>query len=178
MPKFFQIFKLTRPRCTSEDKERVPASGEQVSGCCSCPVASNFVGHGLVDAHVSGVVCRWEAAQTLARKLMLDLVGKAQKGDTLQLAPAFVAALKNVLTDPALDKVRTAASPNNFVRQQQRLRIELCCRAFVFNRSLGSLHWRIAVDHKRRTQTPRASCLGPRFTSRLETSLTEQAAMT
>lgn len=53
---------------------------------------------------------RWEAAQTLARQLMLDLVGKAQKGEELPVPTAFVAALKNVLTDPALDKVSAVST--------------------------------------------------------------------
>lgn len=65
------------------------------------------VGAASLTCASPGCCCRWEAAQTLARKLMLELVGKAQKGENLQLAPAFVAALKNVLMDPALDKVRT-----------------------------------------------------------------------
>ncbi|KAH9324651.1 hypothetical protein KI387_004829, partial [Taxus chinensis] len=47
---------------------------------------------------------RWEAGQTLARKLMLALVDRAQKNQPLIVDPKFVNGLKSLLCDSSLDK--------------------------------------------------------------------------
>lgn len=47
---------------------------------------------------------RWEAGQTLARKLMLALVDRAQKNQPLSVDPKFISGLKSLLCDSSLDK--------------------------------------------------------------------------
>lgn len=47
---------------------------------------------------------RWEAGQTLARKLMLSLVDRAQKSQPLTVDPKFISGLKSLLCDSSLDK--------------------------------------------------------------------------
>uniref|UniRef100_A0A0C9RN16 Puromycin-sensitive aminopeptidase n=1 Tax=Wollemia nobilis TaxID=56998 RepID=A0A0C9RN16_9CONI len=47
---------------------------------------------------------RWEAGQTLARKLMLSLVDRAQKNQPLTVDPKFVNGLRSILCDSSLDK--------------------------------------------------------------------------
>ncbi|GBG67830.1 hypothetical protein CBR_g951 [Chara braunii] len=66
-------------------------------------------------AHDSDAFNRWEAAQTLAKKLMLDLVKKQQKGEELVMHDGFVNAIGSVLTDKSLDKAliaRTVTMPS------------------------------------------------------------------
>jgi len=46
----------------------------------------------------------------VARELLLSLVGAQQQGQELTLDPAFIDALKAVLTNKALDKVRFCAA--------------------------------------------------------------------
>ncbi|XP_057824889.2 puromycin-sensitive aminopeptidase isoform X2 [Cryptomeria japonica] len=47
---------------------------------------------------------RWDAAQTLARNLILSLVDHAQKNQALIVDTEFVSGLKSLLCDPNLDK--------------------------------------------------------------------------
>ena len=47
---------------------------------------------------------RWEAGQTLARKLMLSLVDQAQQNQPLSVDPKFVNGLRSILCDSSLDK--------------------------------------------------------------------------
>lgn len=49
---------------------------------------------------------RWEAGQTLSRKLMLDLVSAQQKGEKLSVDSAFIEGIRSTVTDSSLDKVR------------------------------------------------------------------------
>lgn len=48
---------------------------------------------------------RWEAGQTLARKLMLDLISKQQKGEELNVNSAFIEGIRSTVTNSSLDKV-------------------------------------------------------------------------
>jgi hypothetical protein len=48
---------------------------------------------------------RWEAGQTLSRKLMLDLISAEQKGETLSVNSAFIEGIRSILTNSSLDKV-------------------------------------------------------------------------
>lgn len=48
---------------------------------------------------------RWEAGQTLSRKLMLDLVSAQQKGEKLSVDSAFFEGIRSTVTDLSLDKV-------------------------------------------------------------------------
>eukprot|EP01018_Ginkgo_biloba_P034330 Gb_40952 [translate_table: standard] len=55
-------------------------------------------------AHDSDEFNRWEAGQTLARKLMLGLVDCAQQNKPLSVDSKFVGGLKSLLCDSSLDK--------------------------------------------------------------------------
>lgn len=55
-------------------------------------------------AHDSDEFNRWEAGQTLARKLMLSLVDQAQENQPLSVDPKFVNGLRSILCDSSLDK--------------------------------------------------------------------------
>lgn len=48
---------------------------------------------------------RWEAGQTLSRKLMLDLIVAEQKGQKLSVDSAFIEGIRSTLTNSSLDKV-------------------------------------------------------------------------
>lgn len=48
---------------------------------------------------------RWEAGQTLGRKLMLNLVALEQKGEKLTVDSPFIEGLRSILKDSSLDKV-------------------------------------------------------------------------
>ncbi len=54
-------------------------------------------------AHDSDPFNRWEAGQTLATELLLELATKAAGGQELEVDPEFVAAFAKVLADPELD---------------------------------------------------------------------------
>jgi aminopeptidase N len=54
-------------------------------------------------AHDSDPFNRWEAGQTLATRLMLDLVEDRQAGKPLELMPGFIEAFARVLGNPTLD---------------------------------------------------------------------------
>ncbi len=47
---------------------------------------------------------RWEAGQTLGRKLMLNLVTLQQKGEKMRVDDAFIEGLRSILIDSSLDK--------------------------------------------------------------------------
>lgn len=110
-------------------------------------------------AHDSDEFNRWEAGQTLARKLMLSLVDKAQQNQPLSVDPKFVNGLRSIICDSSLDKefiakaitlpgegeimdLMEVADPDavhgvrRFVRKQlaSELRAEFC-RAVETNRS-------------------------------------------
>ncbi|KAG6550913.1 hypothetical protein Mapa_007528 [Marchantia paleacea] len=55
-------------------------------------------------AHDSDEFNRWEAGQTLGRKILLDLISRVQRGEELTLNEAYVEGLRSVLTDQLLDK--------------------------------------------------------------------------
>ncbi|OAE29307.1 hypothetical protein AXG93_3102s1340 [Marchantia polymorpha subsp. ruderalis] len=55
-------------------------------------------------AHDSDEFNRWEAGQTLGRKILLDLISRVQRGEELTLNEAYVEGLRSVLTDQSLDK--------------------------------------------------------------------------
>jgi aminopeptidase N len=55
-------------------------------------------------AHDSDQFNRWEAGQTLARKLMLDLISKQQKGEELNVNSAFIEGIRSTVTNSSLDK--------------------------------------------------------------------------
>ena len=55
-------------------------------------------------AHDSDKFNRWEASQTLARKLMFSLVDQAQQNQPLSVDPKFVNGLRSILCDSSLDK--------------------------------------------------------------------------
>eukprot|EP00239_Pterosperma_sp_CCMP1384_P006897 CAMPEP_0197855968 /NCGR_PEP_ID=MMETSP1438-20131217/27605_1 /TAXON_ID=1461541 /ORGANISM="Pterosperma sp., Strain CCMP1384" /LENGTH=887 /DNA_ID=CAMNT_0043471247 /DNA_START=250 /DNA_END=2913 /DNA_ORIENTATION=+ len=52
---------------------------------------------------------RWEAGQSLGRKLLLQLVKDQQEGKTLTMDPRYIEAMKEVLTNSALDRSFVAA---------------------------------------------------------------------
>ncbi len=54
-------------------------------------------------AHDSDPFSRWEAGQTLASKLLLDLAADSAAGRPLSLDPTFTDAFGRILHDPALD---------------------------------------------------------------------------
>jgi aminopeptidase N len=55
-------------------------------------------------AHDSDQFNRWEAGQTLGRKLILNLVTLQQKGEKLSVDDAFIEGLRSILIDSSLDK--------------------------------------------------------------------------
>ncbi|XP_024543844.1 puromycin-sensitive aminopeptidase isoform X1 [Selaginella moellendorffii] len=55
-------------------------------------------------AHDSDEFNRWEAGQTMGRKLMLDLIPKAQRNEQLAVPSAFVEGMRSILNDSSLDK--------------------------------------------------------------------------
>lgn len=55
-------------------------------------------------AHDSDEFNRWEAGQTLARKLMLSLVDQTQQNQPLSVDAKFVNGLRSILCDTSLDK--------------------------------------------------------------------------
>ncbi|KAL2642323.1 hypothetical protein R1flu_009910 [Riccia fluitans] len=55
-------------------------------------------------AHDSDEFNRWEAGQTLGRKILLDLISRVQKGEELSIPDAYVEGLRSLLTDASLDK--------------------------------------------------------------------------
>ncbi|KAG0609811.1 hypothetical protein M758_7G015800 [Ceratodon purpureus] len=55
-------------------------------------------------AHDSDQFNRWEAGQTLSRKLMLDLVSAQQKGEKLSVDSAFIEGIRSTIMDTSLDK--------------------------------------------------------------------------
>jgi len=59
-------------------------------------------------AHDSDQFNRWEAGQTLGRKLMLNLVALQQKGEKLSVDSAFIEGLRSILNDASLDKAFVA----------------------------------------------------------------------
>ena len=54
-------------------------------------------------AHDSDPFSRWDAGQTLAQELLLELAADAAAGRALSLDPEYAAAIGRVLDDPALD---------------------------------------------------------------------------
>jgi aminopeptidase N len=60
--------------------------------------------------HDSDAFNRWEAGQQMAVKIILAQVERYQRGDSLQLDDAFVAAFEKTLTDSQLDKALIAAA--------------------------------------------------------------------
>lgn len=60
--------------------------------------------------HDSDPFNRWEAGQQMAVKIITGLAEKCQRGETLVLSDAFVAAMKKTLTDERLDKALIAAA--------------------------------------------------------------------
>nr|PNR47635.1 hypothetical protein PHYPA_012108 [Physcomitrium patens] len=55
-------------------------------------------------AHDSDQFNRWEAGQTLSRKLMLDLISAQQKGEDLSVDSAFIEGMRSTVMDSSLDK--------------------------------------------------------------------------
>eukprot|EP00249_Psilotum_nudum_P020552 c27754_g1_i1 orf=837-3506(-) len=55
-------------------------------------------------AHDSDLFNRWEACQTMARKLMVDLIGSVQQGEKLAVQRGFVNGFRSILCDSTLDK--------------------------------------------------------------------------
>ncbi|KAF3788606.1 hypothetical protein EJ110_NYTH20736 [Nymphaea thermarum] len=55
-------------------------------------------------AHDSDEFNRWEAGQTLARKLMLTMVSDFEQNKPLKLNPKFVDGIRSILSDSSLDK--------------------------------------------------------------------------
>lgn len=60
--------------------------------------------HLFLFAHDSDEINRWEAGQSVARKLILDLVSSWQRGEKQTLDSAFVNGLRSILCDSTLDK--------------------------------------------------------------------------
>lgn len=54
-------------------------------------------------AHDSDAFNRWEAGQTLATRLLLDLVADRAENRPLELSPGFIDAFSRILKDPDLD---------------------------------------------------------------------------
>ncbi|KAJ7557437.1 hypothetical protein O6H91_05G126600 [Diphasiastrum complanatum] len=55
-------------------------------------------------AHDSDEFNRWEAAQIMGRKLMLNLIEQLQQGGKLSVDSAYIEGLRSILCDPLLDK--------------------------------------------------------------------------
>ncbi|XP_024396860.1 puromycin-sensitive aminopeptidase [Physcomitrium patens] len=55
-------------------------------------------------AHDSDQFNRWEAGQTLSRKLMLDLISAHQRGEKISVDSAFIKGIRSILLDSSLDK--------------------------------------------------------------------------
>eukprot|EP00850_Spirogloea_muscicola_P018948 SM000179S03420 [mRNA] locus=s179:98728:105272:- [translate_table: standard] len=55
-------------------------------------------------AHDSDEFNRWEAGQSLARRLMLALVEQHQHGESISVPASFIQAFRSLVSDPSLDK--------------------------------------------------------------------------
>eukprot|EP00850_Spirogloea_muscicola_P016868 SM000140S00617 [mRNA] locus=s140:328743:335330:+ [translate_table: standard] len=55
-------------------------------------------------AHDSDEFNRWEAGQSMARKLMLALVEQHQHGESISVPASFIQAFRSLASDPSLDK--------------------------------------------------------------------------
>ena len=72
--------------------------------------------------HDADSFCRWDAGQTLAQRLLLELATRASSGEPLELDPRLSAAWRRVLDDPELDgslKALTLTLPDERLLGQQ-----------------------------------------------------------
>jgi aminopeptidase N len=79
-------------------------------------------------AHDGDSFCRWDAAQSLAQRLLLELAHEAAQGRPLELDPRLDRAWRRVLDDPELDgslKALTLALPDERLLGQQMEVVEV-----------------------------------------------------
>jgi len=121
----------------------------------------------LLSAHDTDPFARWEAGQELATRQILALAAQHQAGAALQADPAFVAAWRALLTDPALDagyRARALALPSEKTLAERMQVIDppalSAARGFLraeLGRQLAA-QWRAAFDAN---QTPGAYSPAP-----------------
>ncbi|MGB5265529.1 MAG: aminopeptidase N [Polyangiales bacterium] len=73
-------------------------------------------------AHDSDPFNRWEAGQTFAKDVLLELVGQELEGRALEIDPALVHAFRRILSDPSLDgsiKALTLSLPSEELMSQE-----------------------------------------------------------
>ena len=74
-------------------------------------------------AHDSDAFNRWDAGQTLARRMLLELAERRARGEALELDPLFSAAFGRILADESLDgsmKALALALPSEQVLGQEQ----------------------------------------------------------
>ena len=59
-------------------------------------------------AHDSDSFSRWEAGQILATDMMLEMIAKRARGETYEVDPLYIGAVRKVLEDSAADKAFAA----------------------------------------------------------------------
>ncbi len=94
---------------------------------------------------------RWEAGQTLATGLMLDLVAAYRRGDPLALDPAFLVAFESVLTSADLDPALIALTimlPSQAYLAQQMAEIDVEAIEKVHRFVRGELSRRLRDDFR------------------------------
>ncbi len=92
---------------------------------------------------------RWEAGQTLAKDLMLDLVASYRRGETLSLDPTFLSAFESVLTSTELDPALVALTiilPSQAYLGQQMDEIDVEAIEAVHKFVRGELSRRLRGD--------------------------------
>jgi aminopeptidase N len=94
---------------------------------------------------------RWEAGQTLATGLMLDLVAAYRGGEALTLDPTFMAAFESVLVSPELDPALIALTiilPSQAYLAQQMAEIDVEAIEAVHKFVRGELSRRLRGDFR------------------------------
>ncbi len=94
---------------------------------------------------------RWEAGQTLATGLMLDLVAAWRRGETLTLDPTFMAAFESVLTSTDLDPALVALTimlPSQSYLAQQMAEIDVEAIEHVHRFVRGALSRRLRDEFR------------------------------
>jgi len=96
--------------------------------------------------HDADPFCRWDAGQSLAQALLLDLARAASEGVAFELEPRYIAAFGAVLTDPTLDgsfKALMLRMPDERLlgQQQRTVDVDGIATALAFaSRTLAHAH--------------------------------------
>jgi aminopeptidase N len=90
-------------RFTGVDEQPVPSLLRGFSAPVRLVTPRSRAELAFLFAHDSDPTSRWDAGQTLAQELLLELAADAAVGKPLALDPEYAAAIGRVLDDPALD---------------------------------------------------------------------------